>query len=55
MAKKKIPFTNSPEVMEALKRIKAQKVKRYNKLGEWIEAGRPGFNTEIVDMRAVLK
>lgn len=53
--KKKIPFTNNPEVMAALERIKSQKVKRYNKLGEWIEAGRPGFNIEVVDMKAVLR
>ena len=54
--KKKIPFTNSPEVMAALERIKSQKVRRYNKYGEWVHSGKPSpFELEIVDMRAVLR
>lgn len=51
----KKPISNSPRVMEELRRIKAQKERRYNKLGEWINAGRPGFNIEVVDMRAVMR
>lgn len=53
--KKKIPFTNSKAVMEQLARIKARKEKRYNKCGQWVAAGRPGFRVEIMDMKAVLK
>ena len=51
----KIPFTNSKAVMEQLARIKARKEKRYNKYGQWVAAGRPGFRIEIMDMKAVLK
>ncbi len=55
MAKKKKPISNSPEVLAELERIRSQKVRRYNKYGEWARAGKPGFNIEILDMRAVLK
>jgi hypothetical protein len=53
--KTNIPFSNSQAVMDQLQRIKARKTKRYNKLGQWVAAGRPGFRIEIVDMKAVLK
>ena len=41
--KENIPFTNSQAVMDKLQRIKARKTKRYNKLGQWVAAGRPGM------------
>ena len=53
--KTNIPFTNSQAVIDQLQRIKARKTKRYNKLGQWVAAGRPGFRIEIVDLKAVLK
>lgn len=42
--------------MAALERIKAKKVRKYNKYGEWAHSGKPSpFEMEIVDMRAVMR
>lgn len=37
-AKQQLPFTNSPKVMANLKKIKSQKNRRYNKIGEWVRS-----------------
>lgn len=56
METKKAKTTYSPAILAELKRIKSQKVRKYNKLGEWYYSDKPGkFNIEVVDMRAVLK
>lgn len=57
MAKKKeIPLTNDPEVMAQFERIKSQKQKILNKLGQWYYSDDPNkFNIVVRDMRAVLK
>ncbi len=55
MPKKQRPISNSPEVLAELERIKSQKVRKYNKLGKWFHAGQPGFNIEVLDMKAVMR
>lgn len=54
MEKKERNISNSPRVMAELERIKSQKVRKYNKLGEWMHSGTPGF-IDIIDMKAVMK
>ena len=54
MEKKERNISNSPRVMAELERIKSQKVRKFNKLGEWMHSGTPGF-IDIIDMKAVMK
>ncbi len=53
---KEIPLTNSPRVMAQLERIRKDKNRKLNKLGEWLRSDAPDkFRIEIYDMRAVMK
>lgn len=49
-------MTNSKEFIESLKRIRAQKERKYNKVGEWVNTRKEApFTYEEKDLKFILK